>query len=94
MFWSLEMDDFRGEYCDQGNYPLLRAAKSSAMGTGSVASSTPSQGSGGNHGDGGREHTTPRDGVIVVHVVDSGPRTQSGLLTLALCFLISMLYWL
>ena len=25
MFWALDMDDFTGNMCDQGKYPLLRA---------------------------------------------------------------------
>jgi len=25
MFWSLENDDFKGEYCNYGRYPLLTA---------------------------------------------------------------------
>ena len=27
MFWSMDYDDFTGQYCDDGAYPLLRRVK-------------------------------------------------------------------
>lgn len=28
MFWALDLDDFGGQFCGQGKYPLINAAKS------------------------------------------------------------------
>lgn len=27
MFWAMDLDDFRGDKCDQGKFPLINAAK-------------------------------------------------------------------
>ena len=32
MFWALDLDDFSGQVCGQGRYPLMNAAKNAALG--------------------------------------------------------------
>jgi chitinase len=27
MFWTLDLDDFRGDQCDEGKFPLINTAK-------------------------------------------------------------------
>ena len=31
MFWSLDLDDFKGKYCNGGKYPLMSAAYSAIL---------------------------------------------------------------
>ena len=53
MFWALPLDDFKGEFCKQGPYPLMNAVKKdlgvyvSPIGVTSQATNPPTQPSGG-----------------------------------------------
>ena len=34
MFWALDFDDFNGQFCNQGKYPLVNAVKNALKGSG------------------------------------------------------------
>ncbi|CAF4132210.1 unnamed protein product, partial [Rotaria sp. Silwood1] len=34
MFWTMDLDDFRGEQCGEGKYPLINTAKDIVNGKG------------------------------------------------------------
>lgn len=40
MFWAMDLDDFRGNSCDQGKFPLINTAKDIVNGKGSVTRTT------------------------------------------------------
>lgn len=40
MFWALDLDDFKGEFCGQGTYPLIRSAIA-GMGDSTIVVNTP-----------------------------------------------------
>ncbi|XP_062586467.1 chitinase-3-like protein 1 [Saccostrea cucullata] len=77
MFWSLDLDDFAGKYCNQGKYPLLSAVKNIThlMGPG-IGSSTNDPSRQPVTGDVTRRPTTttvwpPKDGGFKLFIVDS-----------------------
>jgi chitinase len=41
MFWAIDLDDFRGSFCNQGTYPLIKQAKALFDGSPIPSPSTP-----------------------------------------------------
>ena len=69
MFWSLDLDDFKGEYCREGAYPLLTAIYD-AIESGDPTKTTPPTGPSTTPIDFSLHHRTNKNGINIFDMVD------------------------
>ena len=75
MFWSLDLDDFHGKYCNKGPYPLLTAIYN-AIDSGDPTKITTTSGPSTTPIDFNLHHRTNKNGVNVYDMLNSGERLQ------------------
>ena len=70
MFWSMDLDDFQGDYCNKGPYPLLTAIYD-AIDNGDPTKSTRIEGPSTTPVDFNLHHRTNKNGINFYDMVNS-----------------------